>query len=376
MKKFLVFLILIVLSTSVVVSYFVFGQKKITIPLVTKPEPEQLPLLQYSIENLRGREYQTSQITIEKLVKIEPSFASFTFSYETLHKKMTGLMNVPLNSQTADSLPVLVLVRGYIPPANYAPGAGTKNAGEYFAQHGYITLAPDFFGFGGSDKESSDEWEARFQKPINVVELLKTVTFSESITVPDDILSSKPQLPTHIQVNRNQIGLWAHSNGGQITLTALEIGSFPFPSTFWAPVTAPFPYSVLYFSDEEADEGKASRKWISQFDAKYDALAFSMPQHINLLKGPIQIHQGVADEAIHYIWSDEFVDKLRTENTRRKKQATAEATVSAELQSTLPLQPIEVTYYRYPGSNHNMQPDWSTVIQRDLEFFDKNVRGL
>jgi len=274
-------------------------------------------------------------------------------------------MNIP--SKSTGALPVIIMVRGYIPPDVYTPGSGTKSGGEYFATHGYVTLAPDFLGFGGSDSESSDEWEARFQKPIQVADLVMTVEKQTNLDLPSGSVS----------LDNSHVGMWAHSNGGQIALTTLEILSQPIPTTLWAPVTAPFPYSVLYFSDEEADEGKKSREWINEFDQKYDALEFSLSQHLNLLQGPLQLHQGVADEAIHYIWSDEFVDKIKAENLRRKKLKSDEvagitATPSAKVNASL--DPIEITYFKYPSSNHNMQPDWSTVIQRDLEFFDKNLK--
>ncbi len=377
MRKFFIPLFLFILTISIVCGYFLIGKKKISLPLTTTPEVKELPLLKYTIENLRQREYQASSIKLEKLVKVEPTFASFTFSFQTLNKKMTGLINIPIgdSTQTPEALPVLLLVRGYIPPAQYQPGAGTKNVGEFFASHGYVTLAPDFFGFADSDKESSDEWEARFQKPISVIELYKTIYQTSDIEISPDLQTGYPELPKQVLINPQEVGMWAHSNGGQIALTALEIGSFPIPTTLWAPVTAPFPYSVLYFSDEEADEGKASRKWIAQFEQDYDVFQFSIPQHLNLLTGPLQLHQGVADEAIHYVWSDEFVDKIKAENKRRKVQQQIIATSSAKTTTSKEiLDPIEINYFKYPNSNHNMQPDWGTVIQRDLEFFNKNLK--
>ena len=52
---------------------------------------------------------------------------------------------------------------------------GTKKIGEYFANNGYITLAPDFLGYGGSDSESENIFESRFQTYTTVVSLIKSI---------------------------------------------------------------------------------------------------------------------------------------------------------------------------------------------------------
>ena len=57
-----------------------------------------------------------------------------------------------------------------------------------------------------------------------------------------------------------KIGIWGHSNGGQIALTVLEISQKEYPTVLWAPVSKPFPYSILYYTDEAEDRGKALRK--------------------------------------------------------------------------------------------------------------------
>lgn len=342
------------------------------------PSPAKpLPLLKYTIENLHQTAYLGSQLQIMKVIEIRPTYASFLFSYQTLGKKMTGLLNVPLsNTPPADGYPVILMVRGYMPQATYQPGGGTKNSAIYFAEHGYVTVAPDFFGYGGSEAESSDVWEARFQKPMNVVELFKTIQHQTFVEIPANILTD-PQFKklsslTQLKLNTPKIGFWAHSNGGQIALTSLEILNQPIPTTLWAPVTAPFPYSVLFFSDEENDEGKASRAWVSLFEQDYDASQFSLTQHLNLLTGPLQLHQGLMDQNIHYTWSDKFAEKISQENNRRVKLNQFNATQSANLAP--PLAPIQLQYFRYPNSNHDLQQDWSVVIQRDLKYFDQYLK--
>lgn len=295
-----------------------------------------------------------------------PEYSSYQFSYTTLGKRMTGQANLP-KSFDADT-PVIVMVRGYVPPEIYTSGVGTKSAAAVLAENGYLTLAPDFFGYGESDPDFEDSWEGRFVKPLNVVELIKSVE-SNSLQYSPDLGGAE------IPHSSSQIGIWAHSNGGQIALTSLEILQQPIPTTLWAPVTVPFPYSVLFYSDESQDEGKASRAWVSIFEKDYDVFDFSLTQHIDLLRGPLQIHHGITDDAALIAWSREFVDKLQAENTRRAEMlADEEASPTAETTPEQPkLDPIEFEYFEYPDTDHNMKPNWNKVIQRDLDFFKQNL---
>lgn len=336
-------------------------------PLIIEKKKD-LPLLQYTIPNLTKRQYQASEIKLEKVLSQQPEFTTYFFSYTTLGKKMTGAINIPKTLvdkvTTVKNPPIIIMLRGYVPLENFESGVGTKNAAAVLAKNGYITLAPDFFGYGESDPEPTDTWEARFIKPINVVDLIKSV---EEKGAPLS-LSATNQI-----VVSNNLGIWAHSNGGQIALAALEILSQPIPATLWTPVTAPFPYSVMFFSDEVTDEGKEMRKYVSLFEQDYNSFEFSLTKHLDLLTGPIQLQQGLADDAIPPVWSNEFVDKIKAENKLRQKALTTTdaATPAAVLKK---LQPIMINYFSYPGADHNMKSGWDNAIQKDLEFFKKHLK--
>lgn len=407
MKKFLsLFIFAIVFIAIGFVSRELYehitGDTTLTSPFVSKQEEPKQPLLTYSFANLKNREYIPSKINIESLIEEKETYSSYVFSYTTLGKKMTGQLNIPTTVEVDDAgkPKVIVLVRGYVPLSIYETGEGTRNAASVFAQSGYVTLAPDFFGYGESDPEPTDTWQARFEKPIAVIELLKTIETTGVPTQATDLRSqakvtNQAETTSNTEANTESetdtdtstyslqptanIGLWAHSNGGQITLAVLEILSKPIPTTLWAPVVVPFPYSILYFSDEEADEGKAARKYVSLFEEEYDVFEFSLTKHLDWLTGPLILHHGTVDEAAPIAWSDEFVDKIEIENDRRteilNEMETETATESGRnnlVDKTL-LQSIDLTFHRYPGTNHNMQPEWNIVIQRDLGFFKKEL---
>lgn len=354
--KFSIFLFVSCLLVSGLFSYLYFSDSSRSIPLsLSQPTPTPVPpLLKYSIPNLTAYDFQKSPIIIERELSKTDQFTAYLFSYVSTGKKITGQLNVPVN--LADQPKIIVMIRGYADPITYVTGLGTKNAAASLAQNGYVTIAPDFLGYGESDLESTDTWEARLIKPINVVELIKSL---QTNGVPRIENSNST-----IKFTSDQIGLWGHSNGGQIALTVMEIYDQPLPVVLWAPVTAPFPYSVLYYSDENEDEGKEARAWVSIFEKTYDAYDFSLTKHLDLLKGNIEIHHGTIDEAAPYVWSLEFEEKIADENKRREKLEDSQ------------LQPVEFKLYSYSGADHNLQPAWGTAMTRTREFFDRELSPL
>lgn len=348
-------------------------------------EPE-LPLLQFSIKRLQ--EYSFTPSTLQLLEKTEETteYQRYTFAYTSTQRTITGQLTVPTEVRNdTQEHHAIVMLRGYVPQSIYDHGVGTRNAAAAYAQAGFVTIAPDFLGYGQSDPEPEDSWESRFIKPIHVIELMKGIQESG---VPIDLDDAE----TVIEVE--SLGLWGHSNGGQIALSVLEILEEPIPTTLWAPVTAPFPYSILFFSDEHDDEGKGMRTYLTQFEQLYDVFDFSVTQHLESLRGPILIHHGTSDEAALVQWSQEFMSKISAENERRaaralqQKQIIASSTAS-EAASAIEIpqasesarkvldehtEPIDITLLTYPGANHNLQPSWDTVVTRDITFFDQNLR--
>ena len=138
-------------------------------------------LEKYSFENLRKREYQGSEIKLEKVIKEEEKYTSWLFSFQSDGKKVTGMLNLPATrSPKGEVWPVIVMLRGYADDEIYFTGLGTRKSAGVFAENGFITLAPDFLGFGGSDTSSADILEARFERPITVLNLLASITRQNS----------------------------------------------------------------------------------------------------------------------------------------------------------------------------------------------------
>lgn len=301
-----------------------------TAPLVTPLSSQDFSryvrtLDKYSFSRLRKQEPEYGPIVLGRIVERFPTFTSFMFSFQTHGKTVTGLLNLP---RSGGKHPVIMMMRGYVDKEIYYSGLGTKRAGEVFAKEGYITIAPDFLGYGGSDPESEDIFEARFEKPQTILDLLAA-------------------LETLKQADAERIGLWGHSNGGQITLSILEITQKPYPTVLWAPVTQAFPDSILEYVDELPDSGEYIRSTLVKFDAHYQTQDYSIASHWNDIAAPLQFHQGAADEEVGMKQTQEVVGELK------------------DLGKT-------VSLFTYPGENHNFtKGSFDLVIQRSLDFFSK-----
>jgi dienelactone hydrolase len=330
MKKYLILIILILLSFFL--GFFVtdwLKKNKIEAPIIQQIKPRTLD--RYSIENLINTSAPESEIKLGEVIKEEKVFTSylFTFSFDpTLtkgpKKTVSGLINIPTGK---GPFPIIVMFRGYVDQKIYETGMGTQRAGEYFASNGFITIAPDFLGYAGSDGESSDIFESRFQ------------TYTTAIS----LLSSMNSVG---QWNQKDVFIWGHSNGGHLALAMLEITGKDYPTVLWAPVSQSFPYSILYYLDEAEDGGKLIIQELSDFFNLYDPKLYSITNYFDKINKEtvIQLHQGGADEAVPYKWSSNLSKILKNNE-------------------------IKVNYYYYPGADHNLQPNWNQVVARDLSFF-------
>lgn len=285
------------------------------------------PLEKYSFPSLRNQTFSPLPIELAEPIAIETGYTSWLLRYQTGHGWITGQINLPKLKTESEKFPAVIMIRGYVAKEEYQTGVGTENVAAVFAKNGFVTIAPDFLGFGSSDPEPENELQSRLLRPVAILQLLASI----------------PNLP---HINPEKIFLWAHSNGGQIALSVLEISGRPIPTTLWAPVSKPFPYSVLYYTDDLKDHGKYLRRLIADFESLYDVEDFSVTNFFDWITAPIQIHQGTADESVPWQWSVQLTKELQNQN-------------------------LDVALYQYPGANHHLQPAWPAAVARDLELFKR-----
>ena len=245
-----------------------FGPKteKIEVKNTPKPTPTPVPknigyMAQYNFENLKKKINVGSEIkTIGEVLTVKEArkalvkrgdlagktfnFTSKAISFESNGKDISGMINYPVGYENKKS-PVIIMIRGFADNEGYYIGSGSWRAADELARNGFVTVSLDFLGFGLSDDESKDILEARFEKPENVLDLIESVKKLDF-------------------VDPEKIGIWAHSNGGQIAISVLEVTGENYPTVLWAPMTNPFPASVLDSMDETTEAGQIVKNRIDK----------------------------------------------------------------------------------------------------------------
>lgn len=343
MRKALGLLCIVLFVITLVESLYIFQNQWFRKNIIEEIPIIPRPLLAYTFESLKKTDFLQNQISLGPVTgENEDSFSQmFYFSVPKTPggsemKKVSGLLNIP---KKEGKYPVIVMFRGFVPDDIYEPGAGTQPSASQLSKNGFITLAPDFLGFGESASPSANPFEGRFQTYTTALTLLESIeTLNESL--------EKDYVGT-ISADLGKVGLWGHSNGGHIALSALSISEKEYPTVLWSPVSKSFPYSILYYTDESDDQGKDMRKNLASFEDIYNTDLFSPEKYYKWIKAPILINQGTADEEVPYWWSDELVEILKEND-------------------------VNVTYFKYPGANHNLLPSgWSEAVTNTIEFYNQ-----
>lgn len=290
------------------------------------------PYLPYSFSELAKRKFIPGKIKLGAVTKKEKQFTTYVFTYQSDGKTISGMANLPKGN---DPFPVIVLLRGYADSQNYHIGLGTERSANYLAANGFLTLAPDFLGYGYSDWEDKDILLARFYRPVEVLSLIAAIS----------------SLPS---ADSGRIGLWGHSNGGQIALSILEITGKNYPTSLWAPMSLGFPQSVLVYLGGE-DVGNIVKEKVDDFSTYNDPKNYSIAEYFNKIKATsFIVHQATSDEMIKVEWTNSLVEELKGNGN-------------------------SVNLYFYPKENHNFNRYETTgdlLRKRDLEFFKKWLIGM
>lgn len=337
MRNLLIVLLVILAAVFFGRDFLLRGYNQITSPAIEIQVTKEKPLDKYTFEALAKTNFTPSEITFGEITSDQTDFKSVMFYFYVGDRKVTGVANIP---KTPSTYPVVVMFRGYIDREKYTAGDGTRRAGQVFGENGFITLAPDFLGYGQSDMPSENPIEERFQTYTTALTLLASVAkLDEALSLVD----------SKVQADSGKIGIWGHSNGGQIALSVLAISGRNYPTVLWAPVTKPFPYSILYYTDEFTDRGKLLRKVLADFEKDYDVEVFSTVNFLDRITAPLELHQGTGDESVPQKWSDEFYKKLKDMGR-------------------------EVDYFVYSGDDHNFaRGNWSSVVSQNIAFYREHL---
>ena len=307
--------------------------------LYEKPKPKkgQVNLFPYSIKALMDRDYRKSEITIEKQVNASGNFKSYRISFLVDGLKEYALLNIPDKRIPQNGFPVVVIDHGYIPPAQYNTVNSYKSESDYFANNGFLVIKPDYRGNGNS--ELDNQAFMRFEYPVDVLTLLSSLSNIQNADL-------------------NNVFLWSHSMGGEVTLTVLEVSSqnkslstLIKGAAFWAPVTDP----VKWFSKSNLPRLEEATITPYPYTKTFQILgtpdqnpelwqSLSPLNYLSNIETPILLQHGTGDTTVPYGWSVELYKQLQFLNK-------------------------SVQFISYPNDSHNLPLNWADAMSKDLEFF-------
>ena len=315
-----------------------------TSPTMSTPSPVPSPTttpFPLSIEAMRSRSYPGSDLVIEQELQPGSNYRRYIASYQSEGLKIYGLLTIPDGEKPVTGWPVIIFNHGYIPPEIYRTTERYVAYVDAFARNGYIVYKSDY---RGHDK-SQGLAQGAYGHPDYVV----------------DILNALATLKRFPQADPNRIGMWGHSMGGYITLRAMVISKDIKAGVIWGGVVASYPDLMNKWVRGPGAEPRptdAGVPWRSSTINQYGSpdqnpqfwASLSANTYLADISGPLQLHHSTTDVEVPL----QFSETLFFEMLSAGKY---------------------VELYKYAGDNHNISNNFSTAMQRSIEFFDKFVKN-
>jgi dipeptidyl aminopeptidase/acylaminoacyl peptidase len=330
MKKVLVLLIVSAGLMTVAVGWYIRVNTP-SLPSLLNPTPQVKPLPIY-IESLKDRKYPGSPLRIEETLGAGGNYRRYIASYLSDGYRIYGLLTVPDAKQPEGGFPVILFLHGYIRPDAYETTADYVASQDALARAGFITYKPDFRGHGKSEG------------------IATSAHFSEVYVV--DTLNALSSLRTRTDVNPARIGVWGHSNGGEIGLRSMVVSKDIRSGVFWAGVVGSFKDMLETYNDRipfmkrtpELVEKYGMPSTNPEFWDRLDPY-----NYLSSISGPLQLHHGTSDPQVPH----ELSIHLKTELEDIGRQ---------------------VEYYEYEGADHNFSGTYfQTAMDRTVRFFEKTL---
>jgi len=346
MNKLRLILLFLVVAT-VAVTVFILKQNLFRKGVSMQEENEgglinqQNPL---SIEFMCKQEYPGSDIVIEQTLSNGSNYRQYIASYKSEGLKIYGLLTVPIGDPPNGRWPVIIFNHGYIPPQQYQTTARYVAYVDGFARSGYIVFKPDYRGNGNSEGKPEGAY------------------YSPAYTI--DVLNALSSIKKFKDADPDRIGMWGHSLGGNITLRAMVVSKDIKAGVIWSGVVGTYDQLLNNWirktpqtsSDSEiaGHINSIRQNLINQYGTPQQNPQFwhSIDPRYYLAdaSGPIQLHQGLADETVPLAFSESLKNDL--ENAGKT-----------------------VEYFTYEGANHNLSQPFSLAMARSVEFFNKYLKG-
>ncbi len=287
-----------------------------------------------SIESLRTRDYPASEIVIEETLEPGSNYKRFIASYMSDGYTIYGLLTIPNAKKPVNGYPAIIFLHGYAQPSTYVTTADYVATQDGLANNEFLTFKPDLRGHGKSEGIAGG------------------AHFSETYIV--DTLNAISALENYNNTDADRIGIWGHSNGGEIGLRVIVVTNKVKAAVFWAGVVGSYQDMLETYNSQisflrrrtvEIFEKYGSPSVNPDYWNKIDPYSY-----LENISTPIQLHHGTADSSVP-------------------------VELSRSLSSTLEENRKEIELYEYEGADHNMSgASFSQAMNRSVEFFDKYLK--
>lgn len=300
-----------------------------------------------SIDELRAVEFDVS-LEFERTLAGGPGFTAYLVSYRSAGLKVHAMVAAPESPPPERGFPVLVANHGHHPnPPEYGitadgvdsrPGDYYREIPELYTGHGFLVVMPDYRGHNSSEGREFTEG------------------MLESSYYTEDVLALLSAIADIDNADCENVFMWGHSMGGEVTLRALLATDRVKGASLWSSVGGDIWDQAYYYSryeDPLASDSSDLRKAvidrlradIAALEGPFDWRASEPLQHLEYLATPLIIHHAVGDTGAAYKWSE-------------------------RLAKALYLRGLPYVFHSYTGSDHFFQGERrQQAAARDAAFF-------
>jgi len=287
------------------------------------PAPTFNPL---SMEALRGRKYSPSTVVVERKISEEGLFRTAIVSYESDALVVFALMKTPAGPVPRGGFPIVIISHGAQAPNGYSTIEYMRAQTDYFASQGFLVLKPDYRGYGDSASREGG-WARIGFFAVDVLHLLAAI-------------------PSIREADPRNIFLYGQGMGGDVALRVLEATDRVRAAALCAPVAAPMPLGLVYYTRirREASEARIRTQY-----GEAELPKLSTVDNLAFLRAPLSIHHGTADTLVPYEWSVDLDERLGNAGLPHR-------------------------FYSYDGEDHNLSREgFYLALARDELFFREHL---
>jgi uncharacterized protein len=278
--------------------------------------------------------YPSSPLTVVRVLGtsggVRQEIISFTVPDDGLTEY--GLAMLPATPIPAGGYPAIILCHGYVTPSKYLTTSSYLSDMNFYAQHGFVVINPDFRGQGLSLDQGRPD-SAFYSMAYNT-----------------DVMSLISSLKKTNYINKSNINFWGFSMGAYIALRATVLSSdIKNLILLSGPVDSLSKMYLTYIpsSDENnLDALKTRQNMFSKYGIPVENTAFwKYASPINLLsriKANVQINVGSLDQ-------------------------TVPPQFSADLNAALNKTRVKHQYYVYSDGEHSLEAQRGLIWQRSLQ---------